>query len=261
MPASSTAVSELRAAPERAGVLCDIDGTLAPIVGDPEAATVPEEARAVLRELASRYAIVACVSGRRAEAARRMVGLEELAYAGNHGLELLGPGEREPRMHPALEGRETAAAEFVGAISRETSAAGMRVEDKGPIQALHWRGAAEEGGAEALAREVARRAEAEGLIPHFGRKVLEVRPLAEVDKGVAVRFLLEGSGADRALFGGDDRTDLDGFAALRKLEREGALVMAVCVGVASSEGPEGIRERADVLVDGTEGFLALLREL
>jgi len=262
MAAPPSLLAELRADSRRAAILCDIDGTLAPVVGDPEAAEVPGEAREVLRELAGRYGTVACITGRRAVAARRMVGLDELAYAGNHGLELLRPGEGEPGMHPALGEREGAAGAFVAGLAHaELQSAGMRLEDKGPIQALHWRGARDEPAAERLAWELAARAEAEGLVAHFGRKVLEIRPLAEVDKGVAARLLIEDAGASGALFAGDDRTDLDGFAALRELEREGALECAVCVGVASPEAPAEIREQADLVVEGPEELLELLRRL
>ena len=262
MATSTALLAELRAEPRRAAILCDIDGTLAPIVPDPEAAAVPGEAREVLRELAGRYASVACVTGRRAAAARRMVGLDELAYAGNHGLELLRPGDREPHMHPALRERDGAAASFVAGLARSRlDAAGLRLEDKGPIQALHWRGAADEPAAEGLARELGGRAEAEGLVAHFGRKVLEIRPLAEVDKGVAARVLIADSHATAALFAGDDRTDLDGFAALRALEREGALERSACIGVASPDGPAEIRQQADLVVAGPEGLLELLRSL
>lgn len=262
MAASSTVLAGFCNEPARAAILCDIDGTLAPIVADPEAAVVPGEAREVLRELASRYSVVACVSGRRAEAARHMVGLDELAYAGNHGLELLRPGDREPRIHPALGERSDAARAFLARLEHpELEAAGMRLEGKGPIQAIHWRGARDEQGAERLAGELAQRAEAEGLIAHFGRKVLEIRPVAEVHKGIAARELIEGSGVKAALFAGDDRTDLDGFAALRGLEREESLELAVCVAIASAEGPAEIRERADLVVEGPDGFLELLRQL
>jgi trehalose-phosphatase len=261
MPTPTTVLAELIAAPGRAAILCDIDGTLAPIVSDPEAAALPRAARELLRGLAGRYLLVACVSGRRAEAARRLVGLDQLTYVGNHGLELLRPGEREPRQHPALGERE-APARFVARLDHSAlEAAAVRLEDKGPIQALHWRGAPDEELAERLIGELAKRAGAEGLVAHFGRKVLEIRPAAAVDKGVAARGLIAESGASSALFAGDDRTDLDAFAALRELEREGVIEHAVCVGVASPEGPIEIQEQADVVVDGTGGFLELLREL
>ncbi len=260
--ADSDLLEPLRANPERSAILCDIDGTLAPIVEDPAAASVPSEARAVLRGLAGRYALVACVSGRRATAARRMVGLDELTYAGNHGLELLGPGEVVPRLDPALGRRGTAAAGFVSRLDWDRlGSVGLRLEDKGPIQAIHWRGAHDEATAEQRARRIAALAEEGGLMPHFGRLVLEVRPVAEVNKGVAARRLVEAAGAKMALFGGDDTTDLDAFYALRQMAETGDLGLAVCVGIASGDGPAEIQREADLVVAGPDGFLDLLRSL
>jgi len=253
-------VAPLRAHPAAAAILCDIDGTLAPIVGDPEAAEVPEAARRTLAALALRYRLVGCVSGRRAGEARRMVGLDGLHYAGNHGLEVLRPGEQEPRVDPALGRRAGAAREFVARLDGEALAeVGMRIEDKGPIQALHWRGAPDEALAAARAAEIARLVEREGLVPHLGRKVLEVRPVAEVHKGSAVRALLDQArGVRAALFGGDDTTDLDAFAALRSLRDEEALDLVVCVGVESAEAPEPLSRLTDATVPGADGFLRLL---
>src|SRR3954468_1486427 len=95
-------LAPLRADPGASAVLCDIDGTLAPIVSDPEDARVPEETRTVLRGLAGRYGLVACVTGRPALEARRMVGIEEVTYSGNHGLELLAPGAQDPELATAV---------------------------------------------------------------------------------------------------------------------------------------------------------------
>jgi trehalose 6-phosphate phosphatase len=252
----------LRADPGRAAVLCDIDGTLAPIVDDPDAAAVPAATREVLAGLASRYALVACVSGRRASAARRIVGVDALTYLGNHGLELLEPGDVEPRLDPALDHRGTAAAGFVSRLdAAELSGCGLHLEDKGPIQAIHWRGAADVDAAAQRARELALLAEEEGLVPHLGRMVLEIRPLATVHKGIAVRRLVEEAGAATAIFGGDDRTDLDAFEALRDLRSAGKLDHAICIGVSSLEAPPEIEARTDLMVAGPEGFLELLRSL
>lgn len=252
----------LRADPGHGAVLCDVDGTLAPIVDDPASAVVPAETRELLRDLAQRYRLVACISGRRASEARRMVGLEQLTYAGNHGLELLRPGEVEPQLDPALGRRGSAASGFVGRLDwGRLSTLGLRLEDKGPIQAIHWRAAADPAAAEQRARALGELASRQGLVAHFGRKVLEVRPVAEVHKGAATRRLVEAAGVSRALFGGDDETDRDAFAALRELERAGTLERAVCVAVASVEGPEEIQREADLVVSGTDGFLDLLRRL
>jgi trehalose-phosphatase len=135
------------------------------------------------------------------------------------------------------------------------------VEDKGPIIALHWRGAADEAGAAALAERIAGEARAAGLVLHRGRKVLEVRPSGVVDKGTAIESLLLGSEATAALYAGDDRTDLDAYAALDRLVASGRLASAVRVGIASAEGPAEITERADVVVDGPAGLLPILAAL
>jgi trehalose 6-phosphate phosphatase len=262
MPDADAILEPLRADPGRAAVLCDVDGTLAPIVDDPDDAVVPEAARVVLRSLAARYRLVACISGRRASAARRIVGVDELVYLGNHGLERLDPGQVEPVLDPALGHRGAAASSFVARLdSRRLDGCGLRFEDKGPIQAIHWRTAPDAELAASRAREVAELAAKQGLHPHFGRKVLELRPVAEVHKGTAVRAVLAEAGVEGALFGGDDTTDLDAFAALRELAADDGLAHAICVAVASEEGPSELQARADLVVDGPDGFLELLRRL
>jgi trehalose-phosphatase len=255
-------LAPLRAEPGVTAILSDIDGTLAPIEADPQAAAVPTETREALRELTRRFALVACISGRRADEARRLIGVEEIAYAGNHGFELLPPGAGEPVLDPAVAGRIEAARRFVSALDPDAlRAAGLRVEDKGPIQAIHWRGTADEVEAEQRAGKIAAEAQAAGLVPRRGRKVLEIRPLAGIDKGSAVHRLLREREVELALFGGDDETDLDAFRALRWLKQAGRLRLAVCIGVASEEAPAGLDEQTDGMVQGTEGFLALIQSL
>ena len=255
-------VAALRAEPERTAILTDVDGTLAPIVERPEQATVPAQARELLEALGERFALVGCISGRRATDARRLVGVDGIAYAGNHGFELLLPGEDEPRLDPAVAGREQEAAVFLASLDRaELEAAGLRGEDKGPIQALHWRGAADERAADARAHEIAAQAGRAGLEPRWGRKVLELRPVGGGGKDAAVAALLAEENLTIAAYAGDDRTDLDACRRLRELREEGRLQAAVCVGVLSPEAPPEISEEADLLVDGVEGWLALLAEL
>jgi len=242
--------------------MLDVDGTLAPIVDDPEDAAVPADAVALLKGLAARYLLVACISGRRALDARRIVGLDELAYAGNHGLELLLPGDEEPRFDEKLGEDARAAAQVVESIdAHELGEIGLRIEDKGPIQAIHWRGARDVQTAERRAEEIAGAGERAGLRVHRGRMVLELRPSLAVDKGVAVHGLIASVGASRALYAGDDRTDLDAFRGLRELRDEGALEVAVCVGVASDEGPGEIQREADLVAGSPSELLDLLRGL
>ena len=155
---------------------------------------------------------------------------------------------------------------FAGELTAEGSAVTglrlrVRAEDKDAIAAFHWRGAPDEQAAEAGLRAVAERAEAEGYVTHWGRKVLEIRPPVRLDKGRGVERLLRGAGLTAALYTGDDRTDLDAFAGLRKLVEEGELQTAVCIGVRSDETPEELEAEADVLVDGPAGVRRMLQAL
>jgi trehalose 6-phosphate phosphatase len=255
-------LATLRADPPRTAILTDVDGTLAPIAERPEQAAVPEAARAALAELSKRFGLVGCISGRRAEEARRLVGVDEIAYAGNHGLELLLPGEESPRLDPSLDGREGGAADFIAQLdSEELASTGLRLEDKGPIQALHWRGADDERASEARAHEIAAAAGRAGLEPRWGRKVLELRPVGGGGKDAAVAALLATDGVVVAVYAGDDRTDLDAFRRLRELREGGELEAAICVGVASPEAPPELAEESDAVVDGSDGWLAILQSL
>jgi trehalose 6-phosphate phosphatase len=257
--ALAEALRPLREAPSRAGIFCDVDGTLAPIVGRAEDARVPEEVAFLLGRLARRYGCVACVSGRSASEARRLVGVGGIAYAGSHGAELLQPGDPAPRVVPAFKSWEKRVRRFVS--ERDTPELRMlrvRIEDKGPISAFHWRGVPDEDAAVVALERIAREAEDAGLGIHWARKVLEVRPPVPIGKGDAVRDLVTRAGLRCALYGGDDATDLDAFEALDGLVADAVLTAAVRVGVRSEEGPAAIAERADLVVDGVDGFMRVL---
>jgi trehalose 6-phosphate phosphatase len=256
------ALRPLTERPRDAAVLCDIDGTLAPIVERPEEAAVPESTSRLLGRLARRYRIVACISGRGAAEARRIVGVGGIAYAGSHGAELLLPGERQAELVPAFASWADRVRKFaLGKDSAKLRMMRVRIEDKGPIVAFHWRGARDEAGALGAVEAIAADAESAGLWTHWGRKVLEIRPPVTIGKGQATRELLRRAPVRTAVFGGDDATDLDVFDTLGELRSEGALETAVCVGVRSNEGPAAIVERADLVVDGTEGFAQVLEVL
>jgi trehalose 6-phosphate phosphatase len=232
------ALARLSDDPARTAVLLDVDGTLAPIVARPELAEVPHETRVELERLAGRYALVACVSGRSGKEARRLVRVEGIVYVGVHGLELAPEAERW---------RET--------LRPFALLEWPWLEDKGLTVALHWREAEDEKAARAELESIAVRAEKAGLEARWGRKVLELRPPVEADKGTAVRALLEERGLRRALYAGDDTTDLDAFRGLDGLE------VAVRIAVASTEAPPGLREAADLAVGSPAELLELLREL
>lgn len=251
-------VAPLRAQPRRGAVLCDIDGTLAPIVRHPSDANVPEGTRSLLIALAKRYGVVACVSGRSAAVARQMVAIGSIAYIGNHGCELLRPGATEVIVDPRVARWTARIAAFADAVdTRELQQVRVRREDKGPIVGFHWRGAPDEDGAVAAVATIEQAALEQGFEAHHGRKVLEIRPPVPIDKGRGVRWLLEDDPPAHGLYVGDDITDVDAFAGLRAVLGDGAL----CVGVRSDETPGELEEAADAMVEGPGGVLGLLEEL
>ena len=232
------ALAQLVAEPKRAAIFLDVDGTLAPIVADPNDSRVPDGTRAELERLADRYALVACVSGRSGDRAREIVGVPALTYVGEHGLELDPEAEQwAPRIHAFAAG------------------AGWPAEDKPLSAAFHYRTAPDQDEARRVLEEIERAACAEGFRTRWGRLVLEVLPPLETSKGTAVRRLLTARGLTRALYAGDDATDVDAFAALDGLET------AVRVAVASHEGPSELASRADVIVESPEALANLLARL
>ncbi len=256
------ALAPLCAHREQSAILLDVDGTLAPIAARPEEATVPEATQELLRELCSQYGLVACVSGRCALDARALVGLPELHYVGNHGAELLMPNQDTPLIDDALAEWIEPVREFTrGEFSEDLVALSVRLEEKGPISALHYRGASDEETSIEALRELARRAAKQGLRTQWGRKVLEIRPPLSFDKGSGVELLLRERLFTHALYAGDDNTDLDAFRKLTFLKQGGALTYAVTVGVASSESPATIAAEADIVLDGPKGVTRLLEIL
>ena len=252
----------LRADPAHAAVLLDVDGTLAPIVRHADDATVPEATRTLLIAVAKRFGVVACVTGRRAADARRIVSIGSISYLGNHGSEVLRAGAVRPEVDREMQEWVRRVQAFAGeALDESLARKRVRLEDKGAIVAFHWRGAPDEGTAEQAVRDVAARAEAAGLHTHWGRKVLEVRPPVSFDKGKGIRALLSGTDVSAALYAGDDATDLDAFRALTGLAAAGELETVVRVGVHSDEGPPEVDDEADVTVEGPGGVRHLLDAL
>jgi trehalose 6-phosphate phosphatase len=245
-------------APNTVAILTDIDGTLAPIVPTPDMSEVPAEIKEHLRRLSERYLLVAGVSGRKTEDALDLVGLADVVYFGNHGFELLREGEVEvvPEALPYLEKVE----ELERRAQEELGPLGAFVEEKGITASVHYRNAPPEVG-ERSVEFVKREGERLGLRITVGRGVVEARPPIRADKGTAVRALVEEYGPERAMFIGDDTTDLDAFQELEKLRDEGRLEEILRVGVASDEGPPEITLEADLVVDGVEGVGEIFREL
>jgi alpha,alpha-trehalase len=218
LPSALQRLREIAAALEgrTPAVFLDYDGTLTPIVDRPEDAILPEEARRAIEHLAARCP-VAVVSGRDLDDVRALVGVGGISYAGSHGFDILAPGgsrHQKAREHlPALEAAETELRPALDAIP------GARLERKRFAIALHYREVSGDHAGEveaAVDRAAARHPE---LRKTGGKKVFELRPAIDWDKGKAVRWLLEVLGLDGMdvlpLYIGDDETDEDAFRAVR----------------------------------------------
>jgi trehalose 6-phosphate phosphatase len=255
-------VKPLRDDPQRSAVLLDVDGVLAPIVQRADDAHMPESTRRPLIDVARRYGVVACVSGRRASDARRIVSLGSIAYLGSHGSEVLQPGSTAPQLDRELQGWTRRVQAFAhDSFDERLRRLRVRLEDKEAIAALHWRGAPDEDEALAAVEGVAEAAERAGFVTHWGRKVLEIRPPVRIDKGAGIVALLRDTDLAAALYAGDDVTDIDAFRGLTELHERGRLGYALRVGVRSDEGPSALEDEADTMVEGTDGVRDLLKAL
>ena len=243
----------------RTALCLDYDGTLAPIVDDPEAATPLPGTTELLGRLAGRFAAVALVSGRPAAWLAARAAATGVRYLGLYGLEELVEGrvavapEAEP-VRPAVR----AALRDLGAHPAVTGA-GAYVEDKGLSVGVHLRRVADPerwaGPIEAAARDTAAR---HGLRVEPGRLVWELRPTVGFDKGDAVRRVVAEARAEAVVMAGDDRGDLVAFRAVEELAASG--LDGLRVAVRSAESPPELLDLADLTVEGPEGLRALLEQ-
>jgi len=246
----------LLAGPRAALIAADFDGTLAPIVADPEAARAHPGAVPVLAALACSVGTVAVITGRPAAQAVAYGGLEAVP-----GLIVLGVYGRQRWQDGALTSLdpppsvEAARQALPGVLRRAGAAEGTWLEDKGEALAVHTRRAADpEVALRALRDPLAELAAGLGLAADHGRLVIELRPPG-VDKGTALTGLATERAARSVLFCGDDLGDLPAFAAVRALR--GAGVPGCTVASRSAECPP-VEQAADLVVDGPEGIVALL---
>lgn len=239
----------------RFGLFSDMDGTLSHIVPNPPDARVTERSRALLAALRDVLPLVAVISGRGAGDVHARVGIPGLIYIGNHGLEQwVGSGTaflpEVAAFRPALEG---AIDDLRGYLYP-----GMEIEDKGATVSIHYRQTADPDAVATIFRPLVVRAAADhGLSTFEGRRVFELRPPLEVNKGTAFEGLIRRHALDAAVFIGDDTTDVDAFRAARSLRAAGEC-LAYGVGVLSASTSEPVREVSDALVPGVEGVEELL---
>ncbi|MEU1009526.1 trehalose-phosphatase [Streptomyces sp. NPDC005890] len=257
-------LAALLAQPRTALIGLDFDGTLAPIVADPEQARAHPDAVPALAELAPQVASVAVITGRPPEVAVRyggfagVPGLEHLTVLGHYGAERWDAATGTVSAPPPHPGVAAVRTELPRLLERAGSGEGTWIEEKGRALAVHTRRAADPQAAfESLRGPLADLATRHGLIVEPGRLVLELRPPG-MDKGVALLDHARAIGAGCVVYAGDDLGDLPAFAAVDKLRTNGTPGLLICSG--STEVSE-LAERADLVVNGPEGVVDLLRTL
>lgn len=242
----------------RAGLITDIDGTIAPLAATPGAARVDQEARRALMRLIPRLTLVAALTGRRAADGAGIVNIPDLPIVGNHGMEMLAGGTLTadadaapyaPHVHRVIEQMRVS-----------PLPPGTILEDKGPTASVHYRLAPNQPEARAaLFALLEPLAATEGLWLTEGRALIEIRPPVPINKGYALRRLRAAYALDSIVMFGDDLTDVDAFEALRDLRAAGE-VAGLSVGVVASDGtaPPIVLASVDAIATGVTGIAALL---
>lgn len=242
-----------------AGLITDIDGTIAAITPTPDETLVSSLCRSSLTTLASSMALVAVLTGRDSFRARDMLGIDGAVYVGNHGLDMWRNGKlgiREDAMEyaPAIQ-------VLVNKLRHDLDIPGLLIEDKGVSIGIHYRLSREPGRArEAILDMLDHVHEAQGFLVTEGKLVVEVRPPVGVDKGTSLRQLATEYGLKGVLYLGDDVTDVDAFRALHALTSEG-LCAGLAIGVLGQNTPSDIEQEADLLLEGVTEAEELLQRI
>lgn len=246
----------------------DYDGTLTPIVARPEMAVLSSQAREILKQVShnSLFKLV-IISGRSLSVIKALVGLENIAYAGNHGLEIECPPcycqERSPEtttfIHPMAEEIEPVLKRLEQRLRERLSGIdGVLIENKGLTLSIHYRLArqTEVSRIKRLSFEIIGYQQARHKLQVTeGKEVLELRPTVDWNKGKAIEWLMEmyRTPGSLPIFAGDDVTDEDGF---RVLQRVGGISIFVGEDKASSaadyylDSPEQLHHWLGKLLEG-----------
>jgi trehalose 6-phosphate phosphatase len=249
-------LAALLADPAQALLGLDFDGTLAPIVPDPDAARAHPGVPAALSRLAGHGVRIAVVTGRPAAKAVEYAGIADvtgLVVLGHYGLERWEAGEL---MTPdGLDAVDEVRRRLPSVLAGAGAPDGTYVEDKGAAVAVHTRRTDDPASSfDALREPLATLAEEVGLVLEPGRFVLELRPEGG-DKGDALRTLVGERAPSVVVFVGDDLGDLAAYDAVDRLRTEGTPGLLVCSG---STEVTALADRADLVVDGPDGVVELL---
>lgn len=244
----------------RCGLITDVDGTISPIAPTPQQAKVSPTCRRYLGILSRRMALVAAVSGRPAAEAGQMVGVSDMVYIGNHGLEKLVQGRLELSQGARdYAGRVRAAVDELGRLLQP--AAGISIENKGVTATIHYRLSPDPELARQKIMAAIEKSDTAGRLRiKPGKMSLNLLPPVEMDKGTAVTGLIKEYNLQSGLYLGDDYTDIDAFRAIHNAGK-GSDFKGYAIAVTSREMPAGLVDEADFTLEGiaeVERFLGWL---
>ena len=254
-------VALLRTRPS--GLFTDIDGTISHMMPRPDESRVEPVARAALDRLAARLDLVGVVTGRALDVAEGLVGLPNLVYVGNHGLERSEAGQHWD--HPDAVAARSALQSALGEVGEQAEslgfASGLILEDKRLSATVHFRQMSDpDRFADAMSARIHDIAGRHQLRVIDGRMIFELRPDTEVSKGTALRDLIFDHGLKAAIFAGDDTTDVDGFRVIRSLREQGT-IDGLAIGVVSEETPVAVLEESDMQLGSVEEVAAMFTRI
>jgi trehalose 6-phosphate phosphatase len=259
----SQALQAIITSPSETLIATDFDGTLAPIVDDPEEAYADQDAVAALGRLRRLVGAVVVITGRPARTVVRLgrlretAGLGSMIVLGQYGVERWNAADDQFLIPPDPPQISTVEMELPRLLN-SLGLADARIEDKGRAIAVHTRSLPNPRAAfSKLAEPLAELAARQGLVVEQGKNVWEIRAPGS-DKGAALRSIVDETGARLVVFAGDDLGDLAAFRAVRDLASAGVTGLLVC---SASNEEEALAELSDVIVDGPAGLAAWLHEL
>lgn len=251
-------IEPLRACPSKTAILSDIDGTLHPIVEKPDQIHFNDFVSVVLEKLAKKYALVSLITGRSLKSALSFIKVRGVVYIGNHGLEVsrnskIGYAKNVQKYIPNIRSALKLVSE-----SDLSKISEIYIEDKGVAIAVHYRRApAKLFEVEKIVNRIANNL---GLKVIKGRKVYELQPPLDIDKGTALEEIIKQSEVNLALYMGDDISDIKAFKRLKKITLPN--FQAITIGIRSSEVSEIENEKSvDYLIDSVDDSIALLNSL
>jgi trehalose 6-phosphate phosphatase len=261
--AGATALEAIVRSPAETLVASDFDGTLAPIVENPEQAYADPNAIAALGRLGEHVGAIVVITGRPARTAvhlgrfRDVAGLRSMIVLGQYGVERWEAATDEYWL-PPIPAQIGAVSDELPKILDSLGLRQARIEDKGRAIAVHTRSLPDPKRALAtLANPLADLADRYGLMLMPGKNVWEIRAPG-VDKGGTLRGIVAETAARQVIFAGDDLGDLPAFHAVRELATEGVAGLLVC---SASTEEDALTELSDVIVDGPAGLASWLDEL